>query len=338
MGVTIKDVAAAAGTSVSTVSKVISGRYSISDATCARIKKVMKELNYSPNITAQNFARGSTHTVVFLASLERNVAFSNPHMFEILAGAEATLKKHGFKVNICSTDRTQVCEVVEGIISQHAADGVIIHASVLSRPVAALLTKKNFPHIVLGLPSFTSQVCWIDINNVFSGVTAVTHLIKQGYEKIAYIGGWEYDMISSRRLEGVKQGLSNAGYSIDEQYIWLGDSTSQEGYRMAKQLLSLRDIPDAIICANNHIALGCVNAIKEMNLRIPRDIGVITFDNYPFSEITNPKLTVVDIDVRNMGKEAGRLLLDYMKNTTFQVQTYTTKSSLIVRESTQRIK
>ena len=298
----------------------------------------MKELNYSPNVSAQNFARGSTHTVVFLASLERNVAFSNPHMFEILAGVETILKKHGFKLNICGTDRTQASEIVESIISQRGADGFIIHASVLSRPLAALLTKKNFPHIVLGLPSFNSQVCWIDINNVFSGVTAVAHLLKQGYRKIAYIGGCEYDMISSRRLDGVKQGLESAGLSIDEQHIWLGESTSQEGYRMAKQLLSLKDTPDAIICANNHIAFGCVNAIKEMNLKIPKDVGVITFDNYPFSEITTPKLTVVDIDVRNMGKEAGRLLLDYINNTNFQVQTYTTKPELIVRESTKRKK
>lgn len=338
MGVTIKDVAAAAGTSVSTVSKVLSGHYSISEQTCERVKRVMKELNYYPNANAQNFARGSTHTVAFLAALDKNAAFNNPHMFEILAGAEAILRRRGFSLTVRGTDTTQACEVAENIISRHSADGIIIHASILSRPLAALLTRNHFPHIVLGLPNFESQVCWIDINNVFSGVTAATHLLEQGYRKIAFIGGREYDMISTHRLEGVKQGLKNAGHAIDERHIWLGDSTSQEGYRMAKQLLSIRDMPDAVICANNYIAFGCVSAAQELQLRIPRDIGIMTFDNYPFSEMTNPQLTVVDIDVRNMGEEAGRLLLEHMGNTNFQVQTYTTKSELIVRASTQRRK
>ncbi len=336
MAVSIKDVAIAAGTSVSTVSKVINGHYSISEQTRERVRQAMKELNYYPNANAQNFARRSTHTVVFLAALDKNVAFDNPHMFEILSGAEAILRRKGYSINVRGTDTTQACEVVENIISRHSADGLIIHASILSRPLAALLTRNNFPHILLGTPNFDSQICWIDVNNVFSGVTAAAHLIEQGYKRIAFIGGCEYDMISTHRLDGVKQGLKNAGRTIEERYIWMGNSTNREGYRMAKQLLSMRDMPDAIICANNYLALGCVTAVQEMHLRIPQDIGILTFDNYPFSEITTPQLTVVDIDVRNMGTEAGRLLLEHIGNTNFQVQAYTTKSELIVRDSTRK--
>ena len=107
---------------------------------------------------------------------------------------------------------------------------------------------------------------------------------------------------------------------------------------MTRQLLAMRPMPDAIICANNHIALGCMTAIQEAGLRVPTDMGVMTFDDYPFSQMTTPELTVVDIKVRDMGEQAGRLLVDNIRHPNIQVQTFTTNPVLIVRGSTQRKK
>lgn len=336
VGITIKDVARAAGTSVSTVSKVINGHYSISEETRKRVRRVIDELGYYPSVNAQNFARGSTRSVVFLTSLAPNTAFENPHMFEIMSGLEAALRRRGYSLVVRGSDMTAASGMAEEIISRRSADGLVIHASVLSRPLAAMLTRSRFPHIVLGLPNFESQVCWIDINNVFSGVTAATHLMKQGYRRIAFIGGLEYDRISAHRLEGARRALEDAGHQLEERYIWLGESSWQEGNRMAKQLLALRPMPDAIIRANNYIALGCVSAIRELGLRIPKDVGVIAFDDYPFSRMAEPELTVVNIDVRDMGEQAGKLLTEMIRNPNMQIQTYTTTSDLIARESTDR--
>lgn len=336
MGVTIKDVAKAAGTSVSTVSKVMNDHYSISDETKERVRQVMRELDYTPSVSAQNFARGSTRSVVFLASLAPNAAFENPHLFEILSGLEGSLRRRGYSLTLRGTDATAACAVVEEVLSRRSADGLVIHASVMSRPLAALLTKSRFPHMVLGLPNFESQVNWIDINNVYSGVIAANHLVEQGFQRIAFIGGLEHDMISMHRLEGVRQGLEAAGRLLEEQYIWQGESSRQEGGRMAKQLLALRPMPGAVICANNHLALGCMSAIRELGLRVPRELGVMTFDDYPFSQMTDPPLTVVDIKVRDMGEQAGRQLVEAIRRPNTQVQTYTTNPILIARESTKR--
>ena len=335
MGVTIKDVAKSAGTSVSTVSKVINDHYSISDETKARVRQVMRGLDYTPSVSAQNFARGSTRSVVFLASLAPNTAFENPHLFEILSGLEGSLRRRGYSLLLRGTDTTAACEVIEEILSRRSADGVVVHASIMSRPLAALLTKSRFPHMVLGLPNFDSQVNWIDINNVYSGVIAANHLIEQGYRRIAFLGGLEHDMISMHRLQGVRQGLESAGQRLEEQYIWQGESTRQEGARMARQLLALRPMPDAVICANNHLALGCMTAIGELGLRVPKELGVMTFDDYPFSQMTSPALTVVDIKVRDMGEQAGRLLVDNIRHPNTQIQSYTANPVLIIRESTK---
>lgn len=336
MPVTIKDVAKAAGTSISTVSKVINGHYSISEQTAERVRQVMRELGYYPSASAQSFARGSTKTLVFLADLKPNTAFENPHLFEIVSGMEEGLRARGYSLTLRSTDTTGAVPVATDYINRRGCDGLAVHASVMSRPLAALLTREKFPHIVLGLPNFESQVCWIDINNVYSGMTAAEHLIREGYRRIAFIGGREHDMISAHRLEGVRQGLENSGRTLPEGYIWLGESTRSEGRRMTLGLMASAPPPDAVVCANNLLALGCVAAMEELKLRIPQDAAVMTFDDYPYSRFTTPELSVVDIDVRDMGAQAGKLLIDSIRRPNLQTQTYTTASNVIIRASTKR--
>lgn len=335
MGVTIKDVAEAAGVSISTVSKVLNGHYSISEKTAERVRGIMREMNYYPNANAQSFASGSNHTVVLLANLAPNAAFQNPHMFEIIAGLEEALCKRGYRLILRGTDATSACGIAEEIISRRSADAIAVHVGVMSHPLAAVLTRLQFPHIVLGAPDFDSQVCWIDNNNTYSGTVAASFLLSRGYKRLAFIGGKSYDLGSALRLQGVKQGLSNAGAKLEDQYIWLGESTRADGFRMAEGLLSQKKLPDAIICANNYIALGCVDAVNKRGLRIPKDIGVMAFDNFPFSQIIEPPLTVVDINVRDMGAQAAKFLTDIMRHPNTQIQTYITTSNVIVRGSTR---
>lgn len=336
MGVTIKDVAKAAGTSVSTVSKVINGHYSISQETVERVRKVMEELNYYPSASAQSFAKGATKAVAVLTNLEPDAAFQNPHMFEIIAGLEETLQARGYRLFLRGVDAANAYEVAEDIISRRSADAIAIHVSVMTHPLSALLTKLQFPHLVLGMPNFESQVCWIDNNNVYSGTVAASYLIAQGYRKIAFIGGQYYDLGSTHRLQGVKQGLESMGYELDDQYIWLGESTRNDGYRMTQKLLAEKTLPDAVICANNYIALGCIAALQEKGLKIPDNMGVMAFDAYPFSQFTEPPLTVVDIDVRDLGKRAGKYLIEILRHPNLQVQTYVTTSNLLERQSTKK--
>ena len=208
--------------------------------------------------------------------------------------------------------------------------------SVLTHPLSALLTRTQFPHIVLGMPTFDSQLCWIDNNNVYSGTVAASFLLSQGYRRIAFLGGQYYDLGSAHRLQGLKEGLQTRGYTLDDQYVRLGQSTRADGYAMTDRLLSEKQLPDAIVCANNYIALGCVAAIQERGMGIPDDVGVLTFDDYPFSRFTEPQLTVVDIDVRDLGIRAGKHLVEIIRHPTLQVQTNVTASIIIERRSTKR--
>ena len=335
MRVTIKDVAKAAGVSISTVSKVLNGHYSISEQTAQRVRDIMREMNYYPSANAQSFASGASHTVALLANMSPNIAFQNPHMFEIIAGLEEALRKRGYRLMLYGTDETAACALAGEIISRRSADAIAIHVGVMSHPLAAVLTRLRFPHIVLGAPDFDSQVCWIDNSNTYSGTVAASYLLSRGYRRLAFLGGKSYDLGSALRLQGLKQGLFTVGAQLDEQYIWLGDSTRADGCRMTEGLLALRRRPDAIVCANNYIALGCVDALVKQGLRLPQDMGVITFDDYPFSRIIEPPLTVVDINVRGMGAQAAKFLVDMIRHPNTQIQTYITTSNVIPRASTR---
>ncbi len=339
MPVTIKDVAKEAGVSISTVSKVINNSYTISEETAKKVREVMERLHYHPNLTARNFVKGSTGNVIFLANLEKNSAFANPHMFEIICGAQKSLEKKGYSLQVLNTPTNEAqIEAVEKIISQRNADGIIIHGCADNRELAPFILKASFPHMVIGYPNFDSQLCWMDTNNCLSGEITATHLIEEGYQEIAFIGGLETDFISVHRLQGVKTALKNFGIPITPSYLKQGADDISKAKKAMEELLKSEKRPDSVICANNLIALGALDVIKQNRLKIPDDIAVITFDDYPFSQITEPKLTVVNIDVYEIGVQAGNMIISKIKKPNLQIQSYSTLPELIIRESTKKTK
>lgn len=334
MAVSIRDVAREAGVSVSTVSKVLNRSPLISEATTQKVRAVMEQLHYRPNLRAQNFARQKTHNVNFIARAEKNAAFHNPHLFEIMCGVENALSSKGYSLTFVNLAPNQnEGDVIDSLIEQKNTDGIVLHVSAASKKAAAVLTDNNFPHIVIGRPDFESELCWIDTNNNLSGSIAVKHLFQVGYRRIAYIGGGKDDLISLHRLQGVQKTAEELGLSLLPQDIRQGADTLENARAIAKQLIR-ENRPEAIICANNTVALGAVRSIRDQALTVPDDIAVISFDDYPYSRIMEPALTVVNIDVYDMGTQAGIMLLRKMKQPSLQVQSYTTLPVLIVRDST----
>lgn len=332
MAVTIKDVARESGTTIGTVSKALNNHYSIPGETVERIKKVAEQIGYKPNARAQTFARQATREVVFLTQLPRDIAFTNPHMFEILAGAEASLLDKGYAIKLRGCDTASVCELVKDIMDSKKADGLLIHASVVTRELAFVLTKAEIPHIVIGKPNFGSALCWIDNNNKLAGDTAAAYLLEKGHKRISFIGGKDEDKISADRLDGVKYRLKDDKLFLE--IVLLGESTVSDGMRLTKELVE-NQRPEAIVCANNYLAMGCIQALQYSGLSVPKDISVITFDDYPFARITSPTLTNVNIDVYDMGATAGKLLVKKISQPHMQVQSFMTLPTVIERESVQ---
>ena len=336
MAVTIKDVARLANTSTATVSKVMNGSYSISPETAERVKAAMEQLHYLPNQRARNFANQSTKTVILVTGLGANTGFSNPHMFEIMCGLENTLSDRGYSLMVKSVSREKVCEFIRETFEMQQADGFVIHASVVSKELDGQIYELSIPHLVIGNPNFTSHFCWIDIDNRLAGELAAKHLLEKGYQSLAFIGGTEEDQISMHRLEGVLSVLNRHDVILPRGYVLHGESECDAAYVMMESVLSMRKKPDAVICANNYIAYGCVTALQEHGIKIPEEMGVITFDDFPFSKILKPKLTVVNIDVYDMGVQAGKYVIQKIRKKNLCVQSYITLPMVIERESTEK--
>lgn len=335
MKVTIKDVAREAGVSISTVSKVMNNSSRISDETKRRVRKIMGDLNYYPNVLARNLVQQSSMSIGIVMEIQRSYAFRNPYIFEILGGIEEVAHKNHYSVNLINLHSTTQHNEVRKLIAEKRIDGIIFQGLVMNKPMVDTLTEFQFPFICIGEPLSFRNVSWIDINNIMAGSLAVEHLVEEGYSKPAFIGGNEKDGISSKRLKGYKEALQSAGLGIYNEYIKTCANPEQEkGYKMALQLLELENRPDSIICTSNFLAFGVLQALKEKNISIPDQIAVVCFDNYPLAEYTVPPLTAVDIDVFELGVFAARNLLEIIKKPEFQIQSNLMNIKVIKREST----
>lgn len=325
MPITIRDVAREAGVSTSTVSKVLNHWSTISSETVDRVEAAIAKLHYTPNARAVSFARQTTQNIVFLTSLQRDEAYQNPHMFDIMCGVNHELHTNGYSMTLVDTyAESDPGHAVEHVIAQKCADGMIIHGSAITPDIAALLTRTQYPHMIIGKPSFESQLCWIDTNHVLAGRFAAEHMLSCGYTDVAFIGGRETDAISIQRQKGFLSAMCDYGYQNVMSLIRYTDSGKKQSYEAALSLLTAKKRPRAIICENNMIALGVMKAIDEVHLKLPDQIALLTFDSYPYSKIIDPLPTVIDINVYDMGVQAGQMMLRKLANPSLQIQSYTT--------------
>ena len=331
MGATIRDVAKKANTSISTVSRVINRSPNISKETTKRVLKVVKELNYVPNTRGQNLARKRNSVVAFVTKVTRDTAFINPHLFEIMNGVQKALSEHNIAMRYVGWEKPSpnaLKELVEG----HGVDGVILHASMVRPTMAQYMVDSGFPHVIIGMPNFPSNVCWVDNNNILSGELACGHLLSIGKKKIAFIGGEKHDLISEIRLSGVEKTLKKSLLTIQD--AWIAKVSSQPESASAVIYSWKNHLPEGIICANNSLALGCIRALKELNVKIPQDVAVITFDDYPYAVITQPPTSSITIDVYDLGLQAAKLLLEKIAQPNVHFQSYITIPLLRQRAST----
>lgn len=335
MAITIKDVAKAAGVSISTVSKVLNGWTSISEETTNRVNQVIKDLHYIPNARAVNFARKATMNIVFLTSLEKENAYKNPHMFDIMCGICQELAKNNYSISLVDTSTEKYLgETVEKVISDGNTAGIIVHGSAINEETAAFILQHNFPHTVIGCPNFDNQLCWIDTNQKLGGQLAAEHLLSLGYEKVAFIGGRKTDVISQQRLTGVRHTLTKAGHRMDDSHILYTDNSIKSAEKATYDLIRSSTPPQAIICENNLIALAVSRVFMREDIKAPDDIAFLTFDRYPYTNIIEPTPTILDIDVYDMGVQSAITLMRKLDNPALLVQSYTTLPLLIKGETT----
>lgn len=331
MAVTIYDVAKEAGVSIATVSKALNDSYTIPEQTKEMIRDVAERLGYRPNARAKNFARQASGTVLFITDFYQNIAFENPHMFEIISGIISYLDDKDYALTLKPLTKQAAPMYIRDIIRQRSADALILHAHILSTELAAILSRVEFPYLVIGKPEFRCNVCWIDVDHEQAGQLAANYLLDKGYRRMALIMGREEDALAQSRLAGIRRAMAEEELNVE---VLCNESPYSLNDEALDRLLLEHLRPEVLLCGNNHLALHCLQHIRRLGLKIPQDIALLTFDNYPFSMLTDPAITAVEVDMHDMGINAARFVLQRIRKPNLQTQSYCTSPCILEREST----
>ena len=335
MGVTLNDIAKKVGVSPSTVSRVINGSAPISDEMKKKIYKAMNELNYHPNSLARNLATGSSLTIGLVVDADNETAFANSFFNRSVYAIERVAQKNGYNLlitNDIGKKSSPVCDLVYG----QRVDGLIIPSSGVKDSLLEVLEKENTPWVMLGEATGTGEdICWVDMDNCEGSKKAVRHLLERGYKKIVYVADDIQATYTKRRIAGYQSALKENGISVTEEQVMVCENDLEKLEKMIAVKIE-KEETDAYICSNNILAYRVLQALKDKGKRVPEEIGIITFDNYPMAEYMTPPLTVIDVDTYRLGEMAAELLIRKIKEKGQINRENLIPTELIIRESTNR--
>ncbi len=325
---TMKDIALLANVSAATVSKIINGndRY-ISAATRDKVNKIIKETNYVPNAVAKGLKIRQSNTLGFILP-----DICNPFFPEIARGIEDAAGSFGFSVTFCNTDNDLKREAEAfSFLKSKMVDGLIVTRSMLESKLDEY-ARFNIPIVVVDRKG-TSDVdgigeIFIDTKSAFYDITQF--LINRGCKNLAFISaGNDYDR---ERFDGFSSALNASGLSINENLVFRSGYDVETGFKGVQKIYDSCN-PDGIVCGNDLIAVGAMDAIRKRGLSIPDDVKITGFDDIYFSRYLNPSLTTVKQPAYEMGTAAAKMLINYILHSE-PLHTKQLSYQLIEREST----
>jgi LacI family transcriptional regulator len=305
--ITIKHIANEVNLTPATVSRALNNHARISEKTKVLVNNTARQLNYQHNKIASSLRTGKTHTIgVIIPSARINFFGSVVHGIETLANEK------GYHTLIYQSEESVQLEIkaIKAFMSARV-DGILAS---LAKEVSDFshytqLKKRNVPLVLFDRSNDSLHIPSVVIDDFQGAYTATTHLIEQGYNRIAHLTGPLQFQIFQNRFNGYQAALAAYGIALDETLICNGDISIEAGKKAADYFLQLSDPPDAIFAVEDFSALGLMKRLKEHNVRIPEEMGIIGFANEDFDEHITPALSSIDQQTVNMGREAFKLLI-----------------------------
>lgn len=325
---TLAEIAAEAGVSLPTVSKVVNGRAGVSAVTRARVEQLLGERHYRhPGLRRGRHA--GLIDVVF-------GGLDSPWAVEILRGVEEWCSAHGMAVAVSAVRHGSPRPASwTSALASHDTDGVLLVTSKLTARQARQLRAEDIPLVVIdpvNLPE--PDLPGVGATNWAGGIAATDHLIGCGHTRIAAISGPESYLCSHARIDGYRSALERAGLTYNPDLIRHGDFQYEGGFLQAGSLLDLADPPTAIFAGSDQQALGVYEAARQRGLRVPQDISVVGFDDLPMSRWSSPPLTTVRQPLAEMGRVAAEMLGTLVEGLALSSRRMELATELVVRAST----
>ena len=304
---TMKDVAAQAQVSVSTVSYVLNNRGQVSEARKTRVLNAIRALDYIPNESARNLKRQSASTIGLVVPDLVNQFFS-----QLARGVVKAAAMHDVLVVLCSAESSEEAEFGNArLLRSKRVDGVIYESGFQESP-RSLLELQTLGPVVLVDERFPGLELPAVVADGRRGAREIAaHLVQLGHKRYACIAGPATHWTSEQRLSGYREGLAMGGIDPDEVDIRTGDYQMDSGYQLARMLLNVpaSKRPTALICANDLRAIGALEYCRSHAVQVPEDVSIVGFDDIPTAQLLTPRLTTVRQPAYEMGMSAARLLI-----------------------------
>lgn len=330
----IRDIAAAAGVSVATVSRVINGHPSVSAKMRDRVEAIVARLAYRPNIIARSLR---TQKSASLGVVVPNI--SNAHFTDAVRAMQDQAEAYSFTILVMNSDNSPEREATAlRSLIERQVDGIAL-TSASVKPTATLRTvlAAGIPVVAMDRIVRDPRLDRVTVDTRAGTREAVLHLAATGRRRIAFIAGPAGVSTATEKWRGYRDGLRRAGLDYDADRVLPGDYSSAGGERQARALLELPTKPDALVVANNLMALGAMRALLRSPLRIPAELAVFGYDDTGWTDVIRPTLSVVAQPTADLGRQTVRLLWQRItgRRRSKRGQSIVLPTTLILRESTE---
>ena len=303
-------VARAAGVSQSTVSRALRGDPRVREETRLRVDQAARRLGYVPNSLAASLASRSTRTVAVIVS-----DLTNPFFPSLLTPIYDELQIMGYRV-VLFTERTDIPTGQETLrrLLDRSIDGVLVTTATLGSRFAVELQQRGLPMVLLN-----RYIDGLDVDRVVSdnhggAVIGGRHLLELGHRRIAVVRGPSNTSTSRDRVAGLSEVLAEGGVPLDPALVREGTFSHQSGYQHTRELLRLPDPPTAIVCGNDVVAFGALDAALSLGVRVPEDVSILGYDDIPMAAWEVFQLTTLRQPMGDMARAAVHMLAERIEN------------------------
>lgn len=334
--VSIKDVARLAGVSTATVSRALAEPDKVRANTREKVLAAVRESGYVTNSLARSFRTNRNNSVVVLVPDITNSFFSN-----IIQGIEEVARKSGYRILLGDMQNNPANARAYGdLCAQRQADGLICLGRTI--PFAYNKSRKtldpNWPPLVMACEyDDVIPIPGVRIDNEQAALDGVRYLGEQGHRRIAYINGPADSPLCRDRLKGYRKGMAELGVRRTRDLVYRGDFSLDSGAQAARALLDSGALPTAVFAANDAMAIGALQVLKQRGIRVPRDISMLGFDDIKFAAYCDPPLTTIQQPRRQIGALSMQMMMDMLSGRAANLAVRELPHEFVLRDSVARV-
>lgn len=337
MAVTVKDVAALAGVSPSTVSRVCNDNPSISRDTKEKVRRAMAQLNYEPALSAGGSQRVRQIGVILPPS--PRMTYENPFYLETLRGISQLCNQRQYAAAIITgQDDREILRALQNLNQGGQLEGIVLLYAKAEDTIVEYLCEAGLLYVMIGKASqLAGQTVCIDNDNLLAGREATDYLYQLGHRKIAYLGCDSMFLYSADRKSGYQLSLLQHGLPVLPEYCVEVEGLLSDNSPVLRELLDRQDRPTAIVASDDILAVLLERTCIQAGLSVPEDISIISFNNSPFAQFTSFQLTSVDINSFQLGFEAAAQLINHAEDPNLLATKIIIPHHIVERSSCRRL-